>query len=80
MIPLFKQLLSTFQGARTYLAGALLAGLSVILLALGGDTTFAVFLLAQGGGLAALRSAIGRVHSFLATLEQRLDVPAKKLD
>lgn len=80
MITFLQRLLSTWQGGRTYLASAVLAGLGTLLLATGGEGTFATALLAQGGGLAALRHAIGRVQSYLATLEQRLESVARTMD
>jgi hypothetical protein len=76
VIQLLKELLQTGQGSRTYLASAALAALGTLLLAAGGDQTFALFLLAQSGGLAALRSAIGRIQTYLKSLEGRLDSAA----
>jgi hypothetical protein len=79
LLQLVAPLLQRWQGSRTYVAGALLAGLGVLLLAKGGDTTFALFLIAQGGGLAALRSSISGIQTFLTSLQQRLDSVGKAI-
>jgi hypothetical protein len=79
MMQLLSSLFSFGQGSRTYLAGAVLAGIGGFLFLTGSDSTFALTLLAQGGGLAALRSAVARVQDYLATLDKRLDAAARVL-
>jgi hypothetical protein len=73
MIKLLTSLLGLGQGTRTYLASAVLAALGGFLFLTGSDSTLALTLLAQGGGLAALRSAVGRVQAYLSDLEKRLN-------
>ena len=76
MTRLVSWLLSLGQGSRTYLASAVLAGIGGFLFLTGSDSTFALTLLAQGGGLAALRIASAASMSYLANLEKRLDSAA----
>lgn len=79
MIQWLLSLLNLGQGSRTYLAGAVLAGIGGFLFLTGSDSTLALALLAQGGGLAALRSAVGRVQEYLSALEKRLDAAGRTL-
>lgn len=73
MIGWLLSLLGIGQGSRTYLASAVLVGIGGFLFLTGSDSTLALALLAQGGGLAALRSAITRVQDYLKSLETRLN-------
>ncbi len=73
MINWLLSLFGIAQGSRTYLASAVLAGIGGFLFLTGSDSTLALALLAQGGGLAALRNAIARVHDYLTSLETRLN-------
>lgn len=66
------RLLSFWDGSKTYLASAALAGLGALLLSFG-DGTLGLALLAHGGGLAALRHAVARLQTLLAGLAAKLD-------
>ena len=70
-------LLNLLSGWRTYLAGSVLAGLGVVLLYLG-DDKLGLALLANGGGLAALRSAVGKMEEVLKELHGKLDSVPKE--
>lgn len=56
--------MSLWNGSKTYLASSLLAGLGTLLLFFG-DGKLGLALLANGGGLAALRHAVAKVHALL---------------
>ena len=77
MIDLLSRLLSPWVGSKTYLVSAILAGLGVFTLTYG-DGTLGLILLANGGGLAALRHALARLQAFLADVQAKLDATSSR--
>jgi hypothetical protein len=68
---LLQSLLARLDGRKSYLASALLAVAGVLLLYTG-SSTLGLILLANGGGVAALRHALAKLQAVLADLEHRL--------
>lgn len=64
--------LSTWNGSKTYLISAVMAVVGGALLYVG-DGTLGMILLANGGGLAALRHAVSKVQTLLSDLQGKLD-------
>lgn len=62
------QLFQSINGSKTYLASGVLSLAGVVILLFGGDSRWALSLLAQGGGLAALRHAVAKLHDQLNPL------------